>query len=106
MAQAPLARLPHEQRRRAALMDQLTAYARERLEANGNEALEAFFREYYRAVPMPELEARELADLYGAALAHWGFARGRQPAEGFKYPGKRLRKYHVRNGIFDRAEQN
>ncbi|MDM0043258.1 NAD-glutamate dehydrogenase [Variovorax dokdonensis] len=41
--------------------------------------LEAFARQYFGNVDPEDLEDREPADLYGAALSHWGFARQREP---------------------------
>ena len=70
-----------EDQRRAALVVQLIDHARERFDGDHTAPLETFLREYYGAVPMRELEDREVADLYGAALVHWLFGRGRGPGE-------------------------
>ena len=40
-----------------------------------------FVRHYYARVPDEALVERVLLDLYGAALAHWNFARRRAPGE-------------------------
>ena len=38
-------------------------------------------RAYYRGAPAEDLRGREPVDLYGAALSHWTFGRGREPDE-------------------------
>ena len=70
-----------EDQRRAALITQLIDHARQRFNGEDTRPLETFLREYYAAVPVTDLEERELPDLYGAALAHWQFGRGRDPNE-------------------------
>jgi len=81
MAQAPFVGSSNESRRRSALLDQLSAWARERFEGDDSRSLETFLREYHLAVPIAELDERELPDLYGAALAHWLFGQQRQSGE-------------------------
>jgi glutamate dehydrogenase len=43
--------------------------------------LEDFVARYYRGVDPEDLAERRPADLYGAALSHWNFARTRAPAQ-------------------------
>jgi len=42
-------------------------------------ALAGFVQTYYGQVDPEELAERQVADLYGAALSHWSFARRREP---------------------------
>src|SRR6266568_4821784 len=42
-------------------------------------ALESFVQSYFGQVDPEELAERTPADLYGAALSHWNFARKREP---------------------------
>ncbi|HYP85485.1 NAD-glutamate dehydrogenase [Variovorax sp.] len=46
---------------------------------HGAQQLLAFAQRYFRNVDPEDLLDREPADLYGAALSHWGFARQREP---------------------------
>ena len=43
--------------------------------------LEAFVRRYFGQVDPEDLDEREPADLYGAALSHWNFAHRREPGQ-------------------------
>jgi glutamate dehydrogenase len=43
--------------------------------------LQAFIVQYYAQVDPEDLEERLPADLYGAALSHWNFARRREPGK-------------------------
>ncbi len=43
------------------------------------ETLASFVRMYFDQVEPEELAERQVADLYGAALSHWSFARRREP---------------------------
>ena len=43
--------------------------------------LQAFVTQYYAQVDPEDLEERLPADLYGAALSHWNFARRREPGK-------------------------
>jgi glutamate dehydrogenase len=60
-------------------LNQILALVREKLPAEARGPVEAFVRAYYRQVDPEDLAGRELADLYGAALSHWNFARRREP---------------------------
>ena len=70
-----------EQRRRSTLDTQLTSYARERFDGDEANPFEAFLLEYHVTIPVRDLDVREVPDLYGAALAHWLFAEGRDSGE-------------------------
>ena len=60
-----------------ALIESVCSRLRDRLP--GDEAAEGFARHYYRWVPPEDLAERDLGDAYGAALAHFEFARVRRP---------------------------
>ena len=40
-----------------------------------------FVRQYFGQVDTEDLAERQPADLYGAALSHWSFARKREPGQ-------------------------
>jgi glutamate dehydrogenase len=58
---------------------QVIALVRARLPADQHATLEAFVRAYYERVDPEDLAERDPADLFGAALSHWQFARKREP---------------------------
>jgi glutamate dehydrogenase len=60
-------------------LDQVLALVREKVAPEARGPVEAFVRAYYRQVDPGDLAEREAADLYGAALSHWNFARRREP---------------------------
>jgi glutamate dehydrogenase len=60
-------------------LDQVLALVREKVAPDARGPLEAFVRAYYRQVDPGDLAERASADLYGAALSHWNFARRREP---------------------------
>ena len=57
----------------------MTALVRAKVAPEQRDALVAFVRDYYGQVDPDDLAERQLADLYGAALSHWNFARKREP---------------------------
>ena len=61
------------------LIESVCSRVRERLGAEEAPQAEEFVRQYYRRVPPEDLAQLEPLDLYGAALAHWSFARHRDP---------------------------
>ncbi len=65
----------------AEILSRLEAMVRDRLEEPVQEQAARFVRHYYERVPEEVLAERALPDLYGAALAHWRFARQRAPGE-------------------------
>jgi glutamate dehydrogenase len=60
-------------------LDQVLDLVREKMAPDARGPVEAFVRAYYRQVDPDDLAERESADLYGAALSHWNFARRREP---------------------------
>ena len=63
------------------IADRLAAMVRDKLSGIEAENAACFVSQYYARVPESALEQQELSDLYGAALAHWRFARRRSPGE-------------------------
>ena len=61
------------------LIESVCARVRERLGEDEAPHAEEFIRQYYRRVPPEDLADLDPLDLYGAALAHWSFARKRAP---------------------------
>src|SRR5712692_1376484 len=60
-------------------LEQVLALVREKVAAESRSAVETFVRAYYLQVDPEDLAERQPADLYGAALSHWNFARKRDP---------------------------
>ncbi len=63
---------------KAERLEQVLALLREKVPPEGRGPVEAFARAYYREVDAEDLAERAPADLYGAALSHWNFARKRE----------------------------
>ncbi|WP_137894794.1 NAD-glutamate dehydrogenase [Ramlibacter sp. 2FC] len=61
------------------LFDDVVALARERLLDAAFAAFEPFLRHYYGQADAEDVLSRSIADLYGAAMAHWQFARKFSP---------------------------
>jgi glutamate dehydrogenase len=59
----------------AHLLTDVVEYARGRWPAAAFEAIESFLRFYYELVDVQDLQSRSIADLYGAAMAHWQTAQ-------------------------------
>ncbi len=57
------------------LIEQITELVRAKLPAEQAAEAAEFARQYYGQVATEDLAERTLADLYGAALSHWHFAR-------------------------------
>src|SRR5439155_8716078 len=57
------------------LFDDVVAFAHERLPDAAFAAFEPFLRHYYGQADTEDVLSRGIADLYGAAMAHWQFAR-------------------------------
>src|SRR5437868_7798300 len=72
----------------ARLLTDLVEFARGRLPAEMFATVEPFLRHYYDLADTEDLSNRELADLYGAAMAHW------QTAQKFVSGSARLRVYN------------
>ena len=63
------------------LIESVCERVRERVAPDEVEEAQAFVRAYYRGAPAEDLRGREAVDLYGAALSHWTFGRGRSAGE-------------------------
>ena len=64
---------------RARQLDAVLGLVRTRTTAVQREVLERFVVRYFGQVDPEDLAERTPADLYGAALSHWNFARKREP---------------------------
>jgi len=71
----------NESELRSERLDQVVGLLRSKLAAGQHGTLEAFVRCYFGQVDPEDLAERELADLYGAAVSHWNFARRREPGQ-------------------------
>ena len=60
-------------------LDEVLGLVRTRMAAEQRDALERFVVRYFGQVDPEDLAERAAADLYGAALSHWNFARKREP---------------------------
>ena len=63
---------------RAQHLDGVLALVRAKLQSGQREVLERFIVRYFGQVDSEDLAERAPADLYGAALSHWHFARKRE----------------------------
>ncbi|MGN8554739.1 UNVERIFIED_CONTAM: NAD-glutamate dehydrogenase, partial [Microbacterium sp. SLM126] len=79
---------PENEEKVAQLLEDLVAFARERLPAATFAIVEPLFRHYYDLADAEDLLARDVADLYGAVMAHW------QTAQKFVPGAARLRVYN------------
>ncbi|WP_066738511.1 NAD-glutamate dehydrogenase [Cupriavidus sp. D384] len=79
---------PENEEKVAQLLEDLVAFARERLPAATFAIVEPLFRHYYDLADAEDLLARDVADLYGAVMAHW------QTAQKFVSGAARLRVYN------------
>jgi glutamate dehydrogenase len=59
------------------LLDKALARVREQLPEDQAPQVEEFVRQYYAHIPVEDLADRSAIDVYGAAVAHWSFARQR-----------------------------
>src|SRR5882672_7562434 len=64
---------------RAERMDEVVKLVRGKTTPDQREALADFVLRYFGQVDPEELAERQVADLYGAAVSHWSFARKRDP---------------------------
>ncbi|VTU13160.1 NAD-specific glutamate dehydrogenase [Variovorax sp. SRS16] len=65
--------------RRDERLDEVVQLVRAKVAAATADELVAFVREYFGQVDPEDLAERQVADLYGAALSQWSFARQREP---------------------------
>src|SRR5215210_2414637 len=61
------------------LLDKVVERVREQLPEDQAPQVEEFVRQYYAWITPEDLAERSPIDLYGAAVAHWSFARQRSP---------------------------
>ncbi|MDP8972920.1 MAG: NAD-glutamate dehydrogenase, partial [Actinomycetota bacterium] len=61
------------------LLDKVVARVREQLPEDQAPQVEEFVRQYYDWISLEDLNERSPVDVYGAAVAHWNFARQREP---------------------------
>ncbi|CAG9172644.1 NAD-specific glutamate dehydrogenase [Cupriavidus laharis] len=81
--------MPQENEEKVAhLLEEMLAFARERLPAAGFDLLEPILRHYYDQTDSDDLIHREVADMYGAVMAHW------QTAQKFVSGAARIRVYN------------
>src|SRR6266516_873566 len=64
---------------KAEILERVAATIHERVRADQADRIAAFARQFYQRVDPEDLVDREIADLYGAVLAQWGFAAQRAP---------------------------
>ena len=67
--------------RRTDSLDEVIALVRAKVAPDQQKTLEAFVARYFAQVDPEDLAERRPADLYGAALSHWNFARKREPGK-------------------------
>ena len=63
---------------RAESMDEVVKLVRAKVTPDQRETLADFVQKYFGQVDPEELAERQVADLYGAAVSHWNFARKRE----------------------------
>ena len=63
------------------LLDKVVGRVREQLPGDQAPQVEEFARQYYDWTHPEDLSGRSPVDVYGAAVAHWSFARQRTPGE-------------------------
>ncbi|CAN7596436.1 NAD-glutamate dehydrogenase [Variovorax sp. LjRoot84] len=68
-----------ESGRRDERLEEVVQLIRAKVPAEAADELAAFARQYFGQVDPEDLAERQVADLYGAALSHWSFARKREP---------------------------
>ena len=61
-----------------ARLQDVLALVRAKVPAAERATIEDLVRRYYGQVDPEDLALRQAADLYGAAMSHWGFARKRE----------------------------
>ena len=66
---------PHTDETAATQIDAVVEMIRDRLPPDQADIVEPFARKYFSQVDVDDLSEREVADLYGAVLSHWQFAR-------------------------------
>ena len=65
--------------RRAERLNEVIKLVRSKVAADQRDEIAAFVQQYFGQVDPEDLAERDVADLYGAAMSHWSFARKREP---------------------------
>ena len=63
------------------VVDEVRELVGKRAAGTERDVLERFVARYFKQVDPEDLEERSPADMYGAALSHWNFARKREPGQ-------------------------
>ncbi len=71
----------NESELRSERLDQVVKLLRSKVTPGQQATLEAFVRCYFGQVDPEDLDDRERADLYGAAMSHWNFAHRREAGQ-------------------------
>jgi glutamate dehydrogenase len=64
---------------RSQRLDEVLRLVRDKVAPEKRDLIERFVRRYFSQLDPEDLAERQPADLYGAALSHWNFARKRDP---------------------------
>jgi glutamate dehydrogenase len=64
---------------RSQRLDEILKLVRDKVAPDKRDMIERFVRRYFSQLDPEDLAERQPADLYGAALSHWNFARKRDP---------------------------
>ncbi len=74
------------------VITQISRLVKDRIEDAEQSHFNEFIQQYYRHVTLEDLQAREIEDLYGAALSHWNLGQQRDVGEA---------KVHVYNPVYE-----
>src|ERR1700693_212785 len=72
--------MANDQDSRVQRLEEILRLVRAKVAPEKRSLLERFVRQYFSQLDPEDLAERRPADLYGAALSHWNFARRRDPA--------------------------
>src|SRR3979409_1315761 len=71
--------MANDQDSRVQRLDEVLSLVRAKVAPEKRNLLERFVQRYFSQLDPEDLAERQPADLYGAALSHWNFARKRDP---------------------------
>src|ERR1700693_5837619 len=71
--------MANDQDSRVQRLEEVLKVVRAKVASEKRSLLERFVQQYFSQLDPDELAERQPADLYGAALSHWNFARNRDP---------------------------
>src|SRR6202140_409818 len=74
--------MANDQDSRVQRLDEVLRLVRAKVAPDKRSLLERFVQRYFSQLDPEDLAERQPADLYGAALSHWNFARKRDPGSG------------------------